>query len=105
MKTPTTQHTDVLLRCEHLLKNALRSAGAPRFRRALQRDCRIVSEIREMLYYAIENPALPFPVPQDPLPSPYLAALDAELEAELVSETAKPKPILNQIEDEPNGSF
>jgi hypothetical protein len=116
-----------LLRCVHLLKSAVPEAGTRRFKDALHRDIDLIQEIREMVFYAIENPSLPFDQPPDfparelsnkskksvqpilgqtdeQLTEMFSAALSSLLAYKEVTKKAG-KPKFDQIEVEPNGAF
>ncbi len=78
MTKPTTKHTDVTIRAQKLFENALDSAIEPKFKRRLERDAKLLSEIREILYYSIENPTLPFADFAGPDHDPVLDPIEAE---------------------------
>lgn len=83
MIKPTTKHTDVIIRAQKLFENAMNSAVEPKFKRALQRDIKLLTQVRGILYRVIDCPTLPF----------------------IVSAEPPVQPILDQIEQEPNGAF
>jgi hypothetical protein len=83
MKKLKAKHCYVLNSCQKLLENARSNAIEPKFIKALDRDIRLIAEVTEMLWFAIENPVLPF-VPSQP---PSVA------------------PVLDPIEQEPNAAF
>lgn len=83
MTKPSRKHTSAIMQSIKLLENAFNNAAEPKFKRALLRDIRLHEEVRSMLFHMIENPTLPF----------------------LDDRQGHEEPILNQIEDDPNGAF
>jgi len=77
------RHINAVTRAQNLLETGIDVTDNAKLRRSIEKDIATLSELRDLLYYAIENPALPF--------------LDD------VNEPAD--PILNQIDEEPDGSF
>lgn len=102
MKKPTEQHTQALLQQIYLLRNAKAGSIEPKFIRSLERDMKLIQEVRDMLFHAIENPTLPFH-PEPTLESnPNLDAIEADIEAGNPAPSFAVQPMLNQIEDEPD---
>lgn len=94
MTKPTTKHTDCTCRAEQLFRSGLNSVIEPKLRKALERDIRLISEIREMLFQFIENPSLPFAeVTSDP--SPGLVPIPSEPH----------KQLLDDFEDSPDSDW
>lgn len=77
------RHINAITRAQNLLETGVNVTGNEKLKKSIDNDIRILCELRELLYFALENPTLPFP---DDLSEPA-------------------EPILNQIEDEPDGAF
>lgn len=77
------RHINALTRAQNLLETGVNVTGNEKLRKSIEHDISTLSELRDLLYFAIENPTLPF-----------------------LDDLAEPAyPILNQIEDEPDGAF
>lgn len=70
MKKPTHNHCDAITRSIALLKSGLKEVFEARFKKALERDMLLMSEVKDMLRNIIENPTLPFSIPSDQPPDP-----------------------------------
>lgn len=70
MKKPTHNHCDAITRGIALLKSGLSEVFEARFKKALERDMLLMSEVKDMLRNIIENPTLPFCIPEDQPPDP-----------------------------------
>lgn len=74
------KHITAVTRAQNLLETAVNVDNNAKLRKSIEKDIQILAELREILYYAYENPTLPYHVEQ---------RLD-------------PIPLLNDISEEPN---
>jgi len=77
------KHINAITRAQNLLETGVNVTGNEKLRRSIEKDIATLSELRDLLYFALENPTLPF--------------------LEELSEPAD--PILNKIDDEPDGAY
>jgi len=77
------KHIHAITRAQNLLETGVNVSNNEKLRESIKKDILILCELRQILFYALENPTLPFNV-------------EAETEAD---------PIVDQIENEPDGAF
>lgn len=63
-KMPKLSHKHIfaLTRAQNLLETAVNVQGQPKLDNAIHRDIILLGEVRQMLYFALENPTLSFTI-------------------------------------------
>ncbi len=60
MKKLRIAHIEAVTRSQNLLETAVNVEGNESLRKSIANDVYLLSDLRLLLYYALENPALPF---------------------------------------------
>lgn len=83
MTKPKQRHVSAVIRAQNLLETGINVDNNDKLKNSIATDIKLLGQVREMLYRMIENPTLPF---SDDIPN-------------------LGEPILDQIENDPNGAF
>lgn len=94
MIKPKMKHVSAITRSVNLLESGLADELVKRFHNAIERDLGLMREVKAMLFEMIENPTLPF-----------MEVASGIAAINLIPDPEPDKPILDEIEAEPDGAF